>query len=46
MDQPTRGYEWQDLNVTITTGQGVEFRCWKSGAGNLRLVTIRYQRLD
>ncbi|MBU4212751.1 MAG: hypothetical protein L6437_05750 [Kiritimatiellae bacterium] len=45
LDQPTRGYEWQDLNVTIT-GQGVEFRCWKSGAGNLRLDTIRYQRLD
>jgi len=45
LDQPTRGYEWLDLNATIT-GQGVEFRCWKSGAGNLRLDTIRYQRLD
>ncbi|MDP2990700.1 MAG: hypothetical protein Q8O57_09075, partial [Kiritimatiellota bacterium] len=45
LDQPTRGYEWQDLNVTIA-GQGVEFRCWKSGTGNLRLDTIRYQRLD
>lgn len=45
LDQPTHGYELLDLNVTIA-GQGVEFRCWKSGGGNLRLDAVRYQRLD
>ena len=45
LDRPTSGYEWRDLDVTVS-GPGVEFRCWKSGAGRLRLDTIRYQRLD
>lgn len=45
LDKPTRGYELLDLNVNIA-GQGVEFRCWKSGAGTLRIDAVRYQRLD
>ena len=45
LDRPTHGYEWLSLDVMIS-GDDVEFRCWKSGYGNIRLDTVRWQRVD
>lgn len=45
LDHPTHGYEWLGVDVT-TTSDGLEFRCWKSGYGNIRLDAVRWRKLD
>ncbi len=45
LDRPTRGYEWLELEVS-STGESLEFRCWKSGYGNVRLDAVRWHLID
>ena len=46
LDRPTDGFEWLELEISIKTGEDVEFRCLKTGCGNLQIDTVRYQLLD
>jgi hypothetical protein len=45
LDRSTSGYEWLGVDVT-TTCDGLEFRCWKSGYGNIRLDAVRWRKRD